>query len=432
MSAIADKEMPQQTRKNILILCVDRDSDIEVKTEKRTPLLGRTANLDAAVALALNDPEEPDANAMFEAVRIYDQLVSNKKQDETVEVATISGTAAGGVTADRKLSSELDSVLKSSAATEIVFVSDGYTDETVFPIIETRNVPISSVRRIVIKHSESIEETAAVFTKYLKLIIETPKYSRVALGLPGLLVSVLALFWVLNARYGLPMYYYGIALTVIVGAFLLLKGFGVDRAVKKSYTWIKEYTPPPLPMQIANYTIIVGILCSMVSLYLGFRYASLNFQQAVPDVVVGISQIPRITALFIKGAMDLLIIGTIIIIVGRSVTFYFEKDSKLGRNLALIAEIAWTRVIMGCTVNLFLRPNTELVLNFENQFFTEFVQSIIVGILIGIAAMLVITVMSRSPKGFFKEEIEKPKEEIEKPKEEIEKPKEEIEKPKEE
>ena len=407
--------MLQQKGNKILILCVDRDGDIEVKAGLKTPLLGRTANLDAAVALALKDPEEPDANAMFEAVRLYDQLSSKKNPDETFEVATISGTEIGGVTADRKLAAELNNILEAYAADEIIFVSDGYTDEAVFPIIETRGVPISSVRRIVIKHSESIEETAAVFTKYMKLLVETPRYARLALGLPGLLVMVLAIFGILNIIYGISMYYYGIAIATIVGAFLLLKGFGVDQAVKKSYTWIKEYSPPPLRIQIANYTIIGGILCSIVSLYLGFRWVDLNFQQPISDVVVGISQIPEITSLFIKGSMDLLIIGVILVLVGRSLTFYFERDSRLVRNTALIAEVAWARTIMNTTANLLRQTaETQLVLGFQNQFFREFVLSIVIGILIGVASILLITVINRSFKGFFKkgEELEKPTETI--------------------
>jgi putative membrane protein len=401
---MANTEMLHQTKKNILILCVDRDGDIEVKAGIQTPLLGRAANLDAAVALALKDPEEPDANAMFEAVRLYDQLISKKDSEENFEVATISGTETGGVTADRKLSSELNKVLEKYLATEIIFVSDGYTDEAVFPIIQTRGVPISSVRRIVIKHSESIEETAAVFTKYLKLLVETPRYSRVALGLPGVLVMVLAIFGVLNAAYGIPMYYYGIALAVIVGAYLLLKGFGVDRAVKKSYTWIKEYTPPPLPIQIANYAIIAGILCGIISLYLGLRFVSLNSQPVLPDGINEISQILVLLALFIKGAMDMLIIGTILVLFGRSLTFYFERDSKLIRNVALIAEIAWSKAIVEAAVKLLLQQTTDPVINFENQFFREFVIYIIVGVLIGVAAILIVAVLNKSYQGFFKKD----------------------------
>ena len=79
---MAKKETQPQTQKRILILCVDRDGDLEVKAGIKTPLLGRTANLDGAVALALKDPEEPDANAMFEAVRLYDRLRDEKQPEE--------------------------------------------------------------------------------------------------------------------------------------------------------------------------------------------------------------------------------------------------------------------------------------------------------------------------------------------------------------
>ena len=230
--------------------------------------MGRTANLDGAVALALKDPEEPDANAMFEAVRLYDRLQNEKQPEEIFEVATISGSELGGVRADRKLVVELSNLLDSFSANEVILVSDGYSDEAILPLVESR-VPVSSVRRIVIKHSESIEETAALFTKYLKLIVDNPRYARMALGLPGILVFIFGIFWGINLFYPGTIYYYGIAIVIVLGGFLLIKGFGVDRSAKGLYTWAKEYSPPPLPMQISNYTILAGILCVAVSVYLG-------------------------------------------------------------------------------------------------------------------------------------------------------------------
>jgi len=405
---MADKELAQQSQNNILILCVDRDGDIEVKTDIKTPLLGRAANLDAAIALALNDPEEPDANAMFEAVRLYDQMVSKKNTNESFEVATISGTELGGVTADRKLAAELDNILATYAFTEIIFVSDGYTDEAVFPIIESRGVPISSVRRIVIKHSESIEETAAVFTKYLKMLIETPRYSRLVLGIPGILVTFLALFWGLNIQMGVSMYYYGITVASIIGFYLLIKGFGIDTSVKDGYKWIRNYSPPPLPIQISNYTAIAGIFCVIVSFYLGVSHATTTLG---PEIAV--TQLPEICALFLKGSMDLMIIGAIMVLAGRSITFYFERDTKLLRNAALIAEVAWIRMIMDTTANLLYSATSESTTGIYNTFFQSFVQSIVVGILIGIAAILLVTIIGKQTSGFFKksDEEEKSKEE---------------------
>lgn len=156
------KEQTEKEQKRILVLCVDRDGDLEAKAELKTPVVGREENLNAAMSLALKDPEEPDANAIFEAVRIYDRLKAENKPEEVLEVATLSGSELGGISADRKVVAELGELLSSFSASEVILVTDGYSDEAVLPVVQSR-VPVSSVRRIVVKHSESIEETAALF-----------------------------------------------------------------------------------------------------------------------------------------------------------------------------------------------------------------------------------------------------------------------------
>jgi putative membrane protein len=402
---MAKKETHQQTQKRILILCVDRDGDLEVKAGIKTPLLGRTANIDGAVSLALKDPEEPDANAMFEAVRLHDRLQNEKQPEEIFEVATISGSELGGVSADRKLVAELNNLLDTFSANEVILVTDGYSDEAVLPLVESR-VPVSSVRRIVIKHSESIEETAALFTKYVRLLVDNPRYARMALGLPGLLVFIFGILWAINNFfYPGAIYFYGIAIVIIVGGFLLIKGFGVDKATKDAYKWVKEYSPPPLPMQISNYTIIAGILCIAVSVYLGIAHVTNN---VAPPVDVGgwIGTLPSIAYYFIKGIMDLLVVGISIVLLGRSLRLYFERDSKLLRNIALIVSVAWSRWILDGTANIILNPGAGLT----DPYFSTFMYTIIVGILIGIASVLLIYIVNRSAKDFFKKREEKPDE----------------------
>ena len=405
---MAKKETQPQTQKRILILCVDRDGDIEVKAGIKTPLLGRTANLDGAVALALKDPEEPDANAMFEAVRLYDRLHDEKQPEEIFEVATISGNELGGVGADRKLVSELNNLLDSFSANEVILVTDGYSDEAVLPLVESR-VPVSSVRRIVIKHSESIEETAAVFTKYIRLLVDNPRYARMALGLPGILVLIFGILWgINNFVYPGAIYYYGIAFVIVLGGFLLLKGFGVDRATKDFYKWAKDYSPPSLPMQISNYTIIAGILCIAVSVYLGVANVNINVAPA-SNLAGWISITPRIAYYFITGIIDLLVAGIIIVLLGRSVRLYFERDSRLLRNIALIVSVAWSRWILVGTANviIYYYNKTSTVIGITDPVFSNFLFTIIVGILIGVASVLLIYIVNRSAKGFFKKREEK-------------------------
>jgi putative membrane protein len=395
-----DKKETPPTQKRILILCVDRDGDLEVKANIKTPLLGRTANVDGAVSLALKDPEEPDANAMFEAVRLYDRLLKERQPEEVFEVATISGSELGGVSADRKLVAELNNLQDTFNANEVILVSDGYSDEAVLPLVESR-VPVSSVRRIVIKHSESIEETAAIFTKYIRLLIDNPRYARIALGLPGLLVFIFGVLLAVDLIYPGAIAYYGIAIVIVLGGFLLLKGFGVDKATRDFYKWAKEYTPPPLPMQISNYTIIAGILCIAVSVYLGI--ANVTSSIAPPLEIGGwLGILPSVAYYFITGIMNLLVVGIGFILLGRSLRLYFERDSKLLRNIVLTVSVVWSRWILEATANLIYNPGANL----NNPFFEGFIYTIIVGVLIGIASVLLIYIVNRSTKGFFKKNEE--------------------------
>jgi len=388
-----EKETEQQIKSRILILCVDRDGDIETKAGIKTPVLGRTANLDAAVSLALRDPEEPDANAMFEAVRLFDRLETEKQPAESFEVATISGLERGGVGADRKLVAELSSLLGSFNADEVILVSDGYSDEAILPLVESR-VPVSSVRRIVVKHSETIEETAALFSRYMKLIWENPRYARIALGIPGLLFFLYGIFYMTDA-----VNYYLISVVLIFGGVLLFKGFGVDRGARNLYEWAKEYSPPPLPVQISNYSIIAGVLCVAVSVYLGAASATANVPIETPDFTSWINALPDMTGFFIKGLMDLMVVGIGIVLFGRSMRLYFERDPRLLRNGALIVSVAWSRWILDATANILIEPGV----GFDNDIFSNLVFTIVVGILIGIASVLLVIIIHRSTKEFFRE-----------------------------
>ncbi len=258
----------EEKQDRILILCVDRDDDLGAKTGVKTPVLGRTENVIAATNLALKDPEEPDANAIFEAVRIYDRLSGGVETHENYQIATITGSGLGGLGADKKIISELTDVLKAFLADDVVLVTDGYSDEATLPLIQSR-VPVTSIKRVVMKHSESIEETAAVFSRYLKTLVDNPRYSRFVVGLPGVLMLVFVTLWLLNL-----LLYAWIAFLIIVGSFLFVKGFHVDKTIKYSYKWVREFSPPPLPKQMMVFSVFTGILLIGVGLYQAGAFVS--------------------------------------------------------------------------------------------------------------------------------------------------------------
>jgi putative membrane protein len=376
-------EKINKDQRKILILCVDRDGDIGTKVQIKTPIFGRENNLNAAVALALRDPEESDANAMFEAIRIYDRLVGEAKPGESFEVATISGSELGGVGSDRKIVSELGEVLNSFPANEVILVSDGFSDEAILPLVESR-VPVSSVRRVVVRHSESIEETAALFSRYLKTIIENPRYSRIILGFPGILLLIFGILVIFGF-----VHYYFIAIVVVLGLYLSIKGFGVDRMAKNLYKWVKEYSPPPMPVQISGFSTVAGILCIGVGLYLGWDFVS-GMNISWENIS---SQLPLAAGYFLRNSKDLVIVGICVVLTGRAIRWYFERDARLLRNIASIILIGWSRQIIEATSNILINPSV----GYEVLIF-----SIVVGILLGIASFLTILVIHRSTKGFFK------------------------------
>lgn len=381
---MSDPSISEQKR--LLVLCVDRDGDLGAKAGVKTPVLGREENLNAAVSLALKDPEEPDANAMFEAVRIYDRLKVEGKPEEVFEIATLSGSELGGISADRKLVAELNDLLASFSATEVILVTDGYSDEAVLPVVESR-VPVTSVRRIVVKHSESIEETAALFSRYLRILVDTPRYSRIVLGLPGLLILILVVFAVI----GLVQYYI-IAFVFVLSVFLLIKGFGVDRMAKGFLKWIREYSAPPLRVQISSFSMLAGALCIVLGIYLGVARAAIEVTPQ-QDIAGYLSILPRLTGFFIGDAITLIVIGICVTLSGRAIRWYLERDSRLLRNGALIVSVAWSRQIF--------ESASELLIG--NTGSERLVLAVVVGVLIGVASVLITFLVHRRTKAFFRE-----------------------------
>ena len=103
------------------------------------------------------------------------------------------GLKAGGIKADRLIRDQLTNVLEKFQANNVILVTDGFGDAELIPIIQSR-IPILSIKRVVVKHSEAIEENWALFSRYLRKLIEDPYYSRWFLGIPGVLLLALAVF----------------------------------------------------------------------------------------------------------------------------------------------------------------------------------------------------------------------------------------------
>lgn len=397
------QEPPKKKIERTLILCVDRDDDLGIKARVNTPIVGRDENLNAAISLALADPEEPDANAMFEAVRIYDRLKQKAEPNEELEVATISGSELVGVEADRKIVSELTSVIGAFPTNGVILVTDGFTDEAVLPLIESR-VPVNSVRRIVIKHSESIEETAALFSRYLRTLWQNPRYSRYVFGLPGILIILLIVLW--NTLGYVGVQYAGLTFLLILGTVFLIKGFGIDRKASGFYRWIRSYSPPPLPRQVTGFSTATGVLLIGIGCYIAGVYVSnqlAGIQPPPANFGQWVSVLPLMIGWFIQEAITLVVIGVCILLIGGSIRFFLEHNSKVWRSIVFAIVTAWSQQIFYEVSQIIIHPEMA---------YDRFLATIIIGILLAVGSSLTVFLLHRRYSDFFKEE-----EEVEEPKE---------------
>jgi len=389
----------EQPRERLLVLCVDRDDDIGRKTGVKTPIVGREENLNSALKLILADPEEADANAMFEAIRVYETLKKNNEGRDIYEIATIAGSELGGVTADRKLVSELGEVLKRFPADSLVLVTDGFSDEDIMPLIQSR-VPVTSVRRVIVKHSESIEETAALFTKYWKMLIEDPRYSKIALGLPGILLISLGILVLLQVFIRFDIYTWATIVGLIIfGSYLLGKGYGIDRKLSAILSRPYHYSISDL---VTNFSIIFGLILVGIGFYQASSYISTAFKISF-KLPVNIDELlktlPIMIGWLINKSITLTIIGICTIFLGKSVAYLLDRDSRFWRTTALVTVFAWSWMILNEISRIIIDPSIPP---------DSLVISIIVGIVIIVASGITTHLLSRKYRDFFqKREIKR-------------------------
>lgn len=307
----------------VLVLCIDRDDDIGTKGGIETPIVGRDQCINAATRLAIEDPEDADSNAIFGAVKTYEELVS---KGYTVEVAVVAGRFNRGVEADEKISLEIKNILEQYKADGAVIVSDGEDDETVLPVIQSR-IPVISVQRVIIRHSRSVEYSYAVFGRYLKLLAYDPQYSKFFLGVPGVLLAAGALAVVFEAGKWLA----AIVLAILGGAFIV-RAFDIDKAVSS----LGRLTPTSF---IRIFSVIAGVLMILASIANGL--SSIPPEMIRPDMnPVDYVTNRVIVGSFAAGTITLLWIGIATLIAGDLLSSWFKGSSRTMSDILRLAVLA--------------------------------------------------------------------------------------------
>jgi putative membrane protein len=362
----------EATYSKILVLCIDRDDDIGSKGGIETPIVGRDACINAGTMLALEDPEDADSNAIFAAVKTYEELVS---KGYTAEVAVVAGKFNRGVEADEKISLEVKSILEKYRAEGAVIVSDGEDDETILPVIQSR-IPVISVQRVIIRHSRSVEYSYAVLGRYLRMLVYDSQYSKFFLGVPGVLLAAGALAVIFDAAKWIT----AIVLAILGGAFIV-RAFDIDKALSS----FGRLTPTSF---IKIFSIIGGVLIILAAIANGISSIPSNVltpEMSAFDIVSNRTIVGR----FATGTITLLWIGIATIIGGVLLSDWFKGSSRIMSDILRLAVLALLYIP--------LLQFTSVLTEGTNPF--TLISSLLIGLAVSLVAATVLYYYFRNRKG---------------------------------
>lgn len=352
----------------ILVLCIDRDNDLFEKAKIHGPVIGREENVKAATRLALADPEDPDSNAIFSTVKTYDEL---KKEEKEVVIATLTGSKKLGHVADREVAKQLDKVLDETHAENCVFVSDGAADEEILPIIKSR-IKIDSVKVVVIKQAKELEKTYFVILEKLR----DPYYARIIIGVPAILIFLFSI----ASQFGYGWQPIGI----IIGLYLLLKGFGIDDSIGQV---VKEFSfSIDKTSWIAYISAMVLLAVSVIAMY-----------QAYVDALAKPLYGEKVFAYVLKSGLLIVPWALLFILVGKALDARAEKRKFVITRYGLYGSAIMLTTMM-------LKIGSDWVLNLKPPYvsFADFLITILMSLAAGYVAIQAIRIIREEVLGEMK------------------------------
>lgn len=309
------------SEKKVLVVCVDRDNDIGIKTRITGPIIGRKANLDAANKLALKDPTDSDVNAVFQAIKTYDDIKKSCK----AEIVTLTGDAERGIKSDRKLINQLEKTLRDFHPNEAILVSDGEDDEYVIPLLRSK-VRIIFPQRVIVKQSAKLESAYYQIYDLLKTIQSEPKLARLFFGVPALALLIYAIFGSAGWR----------LIVGVVGSFFLIKGFHLESYVNE---WVKEFRHTIYHRRLSFLLYFIAIFVAILGIFRGYNAVYLS----------GIESIFYVIAKFINSSIFIFALSVLIVGIAKAYRYKIKAFAAISYLMLLIA-ITW----IGYTVTEYL------------------------------------------------------------------------------
>jgi len=311
----------------LLVLAVDYDDDLG-RVGIETPVIGFDNVLKVAQKYALERPEDADTNTLFTALKVYREL---KEENDAVEVAVIAGHEKGGSKAGVRLRSQAEEVIKLSNATSVVLVLDSAEDEFVIPVISSI-AKILSIERVVVEQLRGVEETYILLGRYLRKAIEEKRFSRVMLGVPGILL----LSYVLISLTPMSAYAFSVTLAIL-GLILVLKGFGITDSV------VKMWRSAP----VMRYSYVLTGLFAIITCFVA--YTSISSRDFALDIMS--------IALYVRETSPYVVVTLTPLIVGKVSLKVLRRSFRAWRDLMIFALIIAMYNLASSVSNVIIESN---------------------------------------------------------------------------
>ena len=178
---------------------------------------------------------------------------------------------------------------------------------------------------MVIKHSKSLEVSYAIFGRYLKSVVFEKKYSRYALGVPGILILLYGFLTYFDlAREGL------LITTLIIGITAIIRGFDLDKMLSQISNPSKNLT---LRGYLRLFSTLTSILIIVVGIIQGYTKLTNTYEYELlasnPNAILNYGSI--LFGVFINNSMNLIWLGIGLSFLATILYNRLERDITTGR-----------------------------------------------------------------------------------------------------
>ncbi|AWR97803.1 DUF373 family protein [Acidianus sulfidivorans JP7] len=301
------------------IIYIDIDDDLG-NVGISSPVIGEE-NAKLAIDKASESlAEDSDFNSMVVAFNTFRQL---KKQNKDVEIVFIAGSSKGGLEAQRRLAEELEEVIQKLRPEDAIIVYDSPEDAKALPILQSR-IKISGIQRVIVEQHKGVEETYVLLGKYIKKVFNESRYSRLFLGVPGIILFITSLLAILGlSAYVIP------AILLILGIAMVFKGFSIDDIIEH---WWENSTI----MFIVAILSVISFIISIINGYITFQAIKGSPLYVFSNVTLAM--------------LPYLAFSGIILFSGKAISKAIDKNVKLLNDVIKIVAIILSYYIIAYTL----------------------------------------------------------------------------------